>query len=91
MYDPYVSHEMSIRDLLTHRSGMGLVEGDLLFWPHSTYTRDDIRREYLTEKGCAPHCTVSCVHQVSIFDSWRGRQHPVQPPTGAAPELVQIQ
>ena len=23
MYDPYVSHEMTIRDLLTHRSGMG--------------------------------------------------------------------
>lgn len=42
MYDPYVSHEMTIRDLLTHRSGMGLGEGDLLFWPHSTYTRDDI-------------------------------------------------
>jgi CubicO group peptidase (beta-lactamase class C family) len=31
MYDPYVSHEMTIRDLLTHRSGMGLGEGDLLF------------------------------------------------------------
>lgn len=42
MYDPYVSHEMSIRDLLTHRSGMGLGEGDLLFWPHTTYTRDEV-------------------------------------------------
>jgi CubicO group peptidase (beta-lactamase class C family) len=42
MYDPYVSHEMTIRDLITHRSGMGLGEGDLLFWPQSTYTRDDI-------------------------------------------------
>ena len=42
MYDPYVSHEMTIRDLLTHRSGMGLGAGDLLFWPHTTYTRDDI-------------------------------------------------
>src|SRR5712672_1008230 len=42
MYDPYVSHESTIRDLLTHRSGMGLGEGDLLFWPHSTFTRDDI-------------------------------------------------
>ncbi len=42
MYDPYVSHEMTIRDLLTHRSGMGLGEGDLLFWPQSTYTRNDI-------------------------------------------------
>src|SRR5579863_5235813 len=42
MYDPYVSHEMTIRDLLTHRSGMGLGEGDLLFWPQSTYMRDEI-------------------------------------------------
>src|SRR5215471_3577833 len=42
MYDPYVSHEMTIRDLLTHRSGMGLGEGDLLFWPQTTYKREDI-------------------------------------------------
>ena len=44
--------------------------------PLEKYTRDDIRREYLTEKSCAPHCTVSCVHQVSIFDSWRAPQEP---------------
>ena len=42
MYDPYVSHEMTIRDLLTHRSGMGLGEGDLLVFPHMTYTREEI-------------------------------------------------
>jgi MoaA/NifB/PqqE/SkfB family radical SAM enzyme len=60
--------------------------------PLATYTRDDLRREYLTEKGCAPHCTVSCVHQVSIFDSWRAPQHPAQPipEASAAGELVQI-
>src|SRR5579871_2813611 len=44
MYDPYVSKEMTIRDLLTHRSGMGLGEGDLLFFPPSSYTRDEILR-----------------------------------------------
>ena len=42
MYDPYVTHEMTIRDLLTHRSGLGLGAGDLLFFPPSTYTRDEI-------------------------------------------------
>ena len=42
MYDPYVAHQMTIRDLLTHRSGMGLGEGDLLFWPHTTFTREEI-------------------------------------------------
>src|SRR5690348_13917122 len=42
MYDPYVTREMTIRDLLTHRSGLGLGAGDLLFWPPSTFTRDEI-------------------------------------------------
>src|SRR5260221_2466974 len=42
--------------------------------PLETYTVDDIRREYLTEKSCAPYCTVSCVHYVSYFDFWRGKQ-----------------
>jgi MoaA/NifB/PqqE/SkfB family radical SAM enzyme len=60
--------------------------------PLATYTRDDLRREYLTEKSCAPHCTVSCVHQVSIFDSWRAPQNPSEPiPVAAsASDLVQI-
>jgi MoaA/NifB/PqqE/SkfB family radical SAM enzyme len=42
--------------------------------PLDEYTRDDIRREYLTEKSCAPYCTVGCVHYVSYFDFWRGEQ-----------------
>lgn len=43
--------------------------------PLEKYSIHDLRREYVTEKSCAPHCTVSCVHQVSIFDSWRAPQH----------------
>jgi hypothetical protein len=58
--------------------------------PLATYTRDDIRREYLTEKGCAPHCTVSCVHQVAIFDGWRAPQAPAQNNSSRDTELVQI-
>ncbi len=42
--------------------------------PLEEYTREDIRREYLTEKSCAPYCTVSCVHQVAYFDFFRGKQ-----------------
>jgi MoaA/NifB/PqqE/SkfB family radical SAM enzyme len=42
--------------------------------PLDQYTQEDIRREYLTEKPCAPYCTVSCVHYVSYFDFWRGKQ-----------------
>jgi len=60
--------------------------------PLEQYTIADIRREYLTEKGCAPHCTVSCVHQVSIFDSWRAPQHPAPPAVASQTgELVQIE
>jgi MoaA/NifB/PqqE/SkfB family radical SAM enzyme len=62
--------------------------------PLEKYTMDDIRREYLTEKSCAPHCTVSCVHQVSIFDFWRSPQRPAPSPDGAESEagtLVQIE
>jgi CubicO group peptidase (beta-lactamase class C family) len=33
MYDPWVTREMTIRDLLVHRSGLGLGAGDLLFVP----------------------------------------------------------
>ena len=56
--------------------------------PLEKYTLDHIRREYVTEKSCAPHCTVSCVHQVSVLDSWRAPQRPTPAP---ADGLVQIE
>ena len=40
MYDPYVTREMTIRDLLSHRSGLGLGAGDLMFFPPSDITED---------------------------------------------------
>ena len=42
--------------------------------PVEQYTREHIRREFLTEKSCAPSCTISCVHQVSLIDHWRAPQ-----------------
>jgi MoaA/NifB/PqqE/SkfB family radical SAM enzyme len=42
--------------------------------PLDKYTTADIRREYLSEKPCAPYCTVSCVHYVSYFDFFRAPQ-----------------
>ena len=42
--------------------------------PLLDYTREDIRREYHTEKTCSPTCTLSCVHQMSMFDRYRGNQ-----------------
>jgi CubicO group peptidase (beta-lactamase class C family) len=44
MYDPYVTREMTVRDLLTHRSGLGLGAGDLMFWPATDFTREEIVR-----------------------------------------------
>jgi CubicO group peptidase (beta-lactamase class C family) len=44
MYDPFVTRELTIRDLLVHRSGLGLGAGDLLWWPPSTYDRKEIAR-----------------------------------------------
>jgi MoaA/NifB/PqqE/SkfB family radical SAM enzyme len=43
--------------------------------PLESYTTDDIRREFSTEKSCAPYCTVGCVHRVSTMDFWRSPQH----------------
>jgi CubicO group peptidase (beta-lactamase class C family) len=42
MYDPYATANMTVRDLLTHRSGLGLGEGDLLIVPSTTRSRADI-------------------------------------------------
>jgi MoaA/NifB/PqqE/SkfB family radical SAM enzyme len=42
--------------------------------PLDNYTVEDIRREYVTQKSCAPMCTISCVHQISYFDFFRGEQ-----------------
>lgn len=38
LYNPYVSSEFTVRDLLTHRSGMGLGAGDLMVFPASNVT-----------------------------------------------------
>jgi CubicO group peptidase (beta-lactamase class C family) len=44
MWDPFVTRELTVRDLLVHRSGLGLGAGDLLWWPESTYDRKEIAR-----------------------------------------------
>src|SRR5579871_4911305 len=61
--------------------------------PLAEYTVADIRREFVTEKSCAPRCTVACVHQVSYMDFWRARQTINQagmPQPADADHLVQI-
>ena len=60
--------------------------------PLDRYTVEDIRREFITEKGCAPRCTVACVHYTSYMDFWRAPQTIPAPPA-AQPEkqkLIQL-
>jgi MoaA/NifB/PqqE/SkfB family radical SAM enzyme len=65
--------------------------------PLADYTVEDIRREFRTEKSCAPNCTVSCVHQTSLVDFWRAPQHLQShsvvriPESKSGQELVQIE
>ncbi|MBX9402817.1 serine hydrolase [Lysobacter sp. BMK333-48F3] len=44
MADPYVTREMRLRDLLAHRSGLGLGAGDLLYWPGTDYSNEEVAR-----------------------------------------------
>lgn len=42
MYDAWVTRQMTVRDLLVHRSGLGLGAGDLMFWPPTDFTREEL-------------------------------------------------
>jgi hypothetical protein len=62
--------------------------------PLAQYTVEDIRREFLTVKGCAPMCTVACVHYTSYMDFWRAPQTipaPEAAQQGGKEKLVQLQ
>jgi hypothetical protein len=41
--------------------------------PLEQYTVEDLLREAAKPKGCAPFCTISCVHQTAMLDSFRTR------------------
>ncbi|HML15943.1 MAG TPA: radical SAM protein [Bryobacteraceae bacterium] len=41
--------------------------------PLEQYTVDDVKREAARPKGCAPFCTISCVHQTAMLDDFRER------------------
>jgi CubicO group peptidase (beta-lactamase class C family) len=51
MPDAYVTREFTLIDLLSHNSGLGLGAGDLMIWPETTHTIDDIIKgiKYLPE------------------------------------------
>jgi len=63
--------------------------------PLAEYTQADLDREFVTEKTCAPNCTISCVHQISYIDHWRAPQTRTTTPHGDqsdhSSDLVNIQ
>jgi MoaA/NifB/PqqE/SkfB family radical SAM enzyme len=58
--------------------------------PLAAYTTEDVKREFLTAKSCAPNCTIGCVHRISHIDHWRAPQTKTVSP-GQQGELVKIQ
>jgi MoaA/NifB/PqqE/SkfB family radical SAM enzyme len=58
--------------------------------PLAEYTPEHRQREFRTRKGCAPRCTVSCVHQISVVDSWRAPQTIDPAASPGASSLVQL-
>ena len=58
--------------------------------PLADYTDEQRHREFRTKKSCAPRCTVSCVHQIAVVDSWRAPQTLESGAAPAAGSLVQL-
>ena len=56
--------------------------------PLDQYTAEHRQREFLRKKGCAPNCTISCVHQISTIDSWRAPQTLESDPSSPSGRLV---
>jgi MoaA/NifB/PqqE/SkfB family radical SAM enzyme len=53
--------------------------------PLEQYGVEDLKREFHTEKSCAPYCTIGCVHRASSLDRFRpsallSRRSPPPPP-----------
>ena len=58
MYDPYITANFNIQDLLTHRSGLGLGAGDLMFFPDgSDFTVEDVLNSFQYQKPVSPFRT----------------------------------
>jgi MoaA/NifB/PqqE/SkfB family radical SAM enzyme len=58
--------------------------------PLAEYTAEQRHREFVTRKGCAPRCTVSCVHQISVVDSWRAPQTLESGASATPGQIVQL-
>ena len=80
MWDPYVTRELTVRDLLVHRSGLGLGAGDLLWWPESTYNRKDIAYRLRFIPPATSFRSAYAYDNVTVPGRWRshrGRQRTI--------------
>jgi MoaA/NifB/PqqE/SkfB family radical SAM enzyme len=59
--------------------------------PLADYTVEHIRREFITQKSCAPRCTIACVHYTSYMDFWRAPQTIPAAEQPKPNELVQLE
>jgi MoaA/NifB/PqqE/SkfB family radical SAM enzyme len=59
--------------------------------PLAEYSVEHIRREFITQKSCAPRCTIACVHYTSYMDFWRAPQTIPAAEQPKPSELVQLQ
>lgn len=58
MYAPYVTANFTIVDLLTHRSGLGLGAGDLMFYPPGAdFTVEDVIKSFQYHEPVSPFRT----------------------------------
>ncbi|HYD28614.1 serine hydrolase [Brevundimonas sp.] len=58
--DPVIGERITVRDTISHRAGFGLGAGDLLFWPNSDRSREEV---------------LAAVPFVPIEDQFRGQYH----------------
>jgi MoaA/NifB/PqqE/SkfB family radical SAM enzyme len=54
------------------------------------YGAEDLRREYASEKPCAPYCTIGCVHRASSLDRYRPSTLLARQPAAAAPGAFRL-
>jgi CubicO group peptidase (beta-lactamase class C family) len=93
LWDPYVTREFTIRDLLTHRSGLGIGAGDLMFVTATDFTRVRPAARAALSEARQQLPFALCLRQPVVRDCGTGRGGRLRPVVGrlcdgADPEAV---
>jgi CubicO group peptidase (beta-lactamase class C family) len=76
MYDSYVTGQMTVRDLLVHRSGLGLGAGDLLWWPSTNSAPTRSSPNCVTSSR--PPASAPATRTTTCCTSWPARSSPTR-------------